>query len=84
MGWPCRDGEVTATILIAEVILVHVLEAVTTRTGHDHVIVDINKYAPVSRMGGDSYARVTELYNIPRPGKKWQDRSAAAVQKKAE
>jgi len=83
LGWPCREGKVTATILIGEVVLVHVLEAVTARTGHDHVIVDINKYAPVSRMGGDSYARVTELYNIPRPGKEWQDRSAAVVQKEA-
>ena len=79
LSYLCRKGEVTATMLIGEVVLVHVLEAVTARTGHDHVIVDIDKFAPVSRMGGDSYARVTELYDIPRPGKEWQERSAAVV-----
>ena len=72
-----RKGDVTATILIGEVVLAHVLEAVTSRTGHGHIIVDIDKYAPVSRLGGDSYARVTELYDIPRPGKEWQARASA-------
>ena len=72
-----RKGDITATILIGEVVLAHVLEAVTTKTGHDHIIVDIDKYAPVSRLGGDSYARVTELYDIPRPGKEWQARASA-------
>lgn len=50
----CRKGEVTCTVLIGEVVLVHVLEAITARTAHNHVIVDLDKYAPVSRMGGDS------------------------------
>ncbi|CAK0787301.1 hypothetical protein CVIRNUC_010519 [Coccomyxa viridis] len=72
-----KKGDITATILIGEVVLAHVLEAVTTKTGHDHIIVDIDKYAPVSRLGGDSYARVTELYDIPRPGKEWQARASA-------
>ena len=72
-----RKGDITATILIGEVVLAHVLEAVTTKTGHGHIIVDIDKYAPVSRLGGDSYARVTELYDIPRPGKEWQARASA-------
>ena len=74
-----RKGDVTATILIGEVVLAHVLEAVTTRTGHGHIIVDIDKYAPVSRLGGDSYARITELYDIPRPGKEWQARASAVT-----
>ena len=78
-SFSCRKGEVTATILIGEVVLVHVLEAVTARTAHNHVIVDLDKYAPVSRMGGDSYARLTEYYDIPRPGKEWQERSAAVT-----
>jgi flavin reductase (DIM6/NTAB) family NADH-FMN oxidoreductase RutF len=76
---PCRHGDVTSTILIGEVVMIHVLEAITTRTGHGHVIVDLDKYAPVSRMGGDSYARVTEYYDIKRPGKEWQERSAAVT-----
>jgi flavin reductase (DIM6/NTAB) family NADH-FMN oxidoreductase RutF len=68
-------GEVTSTIIIGEVVLIHVLEAVTTRTGHGHVIVDFDKYAPVSRLGGNTYARITETYDLPRPGKEWQERA---------
>ena len=67
----------TSTIIIGEVVLIHVLEAVTARTGHGHVIVDFDKYAPVSRLGGDTYARITEVYDLPRPGKDWQERSHA-------
>jgi len=37
-----RKGEVTATMLTVEVVLVHVLEAVTGRTGHDLTIMDLN------------------------------------------
>ena len=55
------------------------LEAVTTRTGHGHVIIDFDKYAPVSRLGGDTYARITETYDLPRPGKEWQERREACA-----
>ena len=74
---PCRDGKLHSTIIIAEVILVHVNKHVTTRTKNGSVIVDLTKYAPVSRCGGDTYARISEAYDIPRPGKEWQERSSA-------
>ena len=66
----------TATIVIGEVVLIHVLEAMTARTGSGKIIVDFAKYAPVSRLGGDTYARITETYDLPRPGKEWQERAA--------
>lgn len=72
----CSKGEVTATIIIGEVVLIHVLEAVTGKTGHGHIFVDFEKYAPVSRLGGNTYARITETYDLPRPGKEWQERDA--------
>lgn len=78
MSCACSKGEVTSTIIIGEVVLVHVLEAVTARTGTGKIIVDFAKYAPVSRLGGDTYARITETYDLPRPGKEWQERSAEA------
>ncbi|EIE20364.1 hypothetical protein COCSUDRAFT_54305 [Coccomyxa subellipsoidea C-169] len=77
-SYPVKNskGEVTATIIIGEVVLVHVLEAVTGKTGHGHVFVEFDKYAPVSRLGGNTYARITETYDLPRPGKEWQQRDA--------
>ena len=77
MNGLCSEGKVTTTIIIGEVVLIHVLEAVTTRTGHGHVIVDFDKYAPVSRLGGNTYARITETYDLARPGKEWQERTEA-------
>ena len=35
------------------------------------------RYAPVSRCGGVTYARVSEYYDIPRPGKEHQDKKPA-------
>ena len=37
--------------------------------------VDFAKYKPVSRLGGDTYARITETYDLPRPEKRCQDDS---------
>lgn len=59
--------------------MIHVLEAITRKTATGQLVVDFEEYAPVSRLGGDTYARVTEIYDLPRPGKEWQERRAAAV-----
>ena len=39
----CREGKVTATIAIGEVLLIHVNKHVTSRTRNNHVIVDLAK-----------------------------------------
>lgn len=74
-----RDGVVTATILIGRVVAVHVLDGVTTTSGGGGPIVLFDKLAAVSRLGGDTYARVTETYDLPRPGKEWQERRRAVL-----
>lgn len=73
-----RNGDQTATIVIGEVVLAHVHEGLvdhadeTSRSGKG-VVVDFAKYKPVSRLGGDTYARITEVYDLPRPDKSAQD-----------
>jgi flavin reductase (DIM6/NTAB) family NADH-FMN oxidoreductase RutF len=75
-----ESGTETATVLIGKVVALHVLEAVLAPTavpGRD--VVDLARLAPVSRLGGDTYARITQVYDLPRPGKEWQERRAGAV-----
>lgn len=73
-----KNGDQTATIVIGEVVLAHVHEGLvdhadeTSRSGKG-VVVDFAKYKPVSRLGGDTYARITEVYDLPRPDKSAQD-----------
>lgn len=71
-----RDGVTTATILIGRVVAIHVLDGVTATSGGGGPVVLFDKLAAVSRLGGDTYARVTETYDLPRPGKEWQERRA--------
>lgn len=67
-GGSYRDGKVTANILIAEVLLWHIHEGVAGRTPHsNNLVVDLDKYQPISRLGGISYGRVTETFDLPRP-----------------
>lgn len=42
-GMMCREGKITSTIIIGEVLLVHVNKHVTTETPNGHVIVDLEK-----------------------------------------
>jgi flavin reductase (DIM6/NTAB) family NADH-FMN oxidoreductase RutF len=73
-------GMTTATILIGKVVALHVLEAVLVPTAvPGREVVDLARLAPVSRLGGDTYARITQVYDLPRPGKEWQERRAGAV-----
>lgn len=61
-------------IVVGEVLLAHMHQEVATKTPHSgHDVVDITKYLPVSRLGGISYGRTTEYYNIPRPPKEAQN-----------
>ena len=44
-----RKGEQTGTIVIAEVVMVHLLQEVTAKSPHGKTIVDVNKLRPMSR-----------------------------------
>lgn len=72
-------GALTTTLLIGRVVAVHVLDAVTATAGSGGPVVLFDRLAPVARLGGDTYARVTEVYDMPRPGKEWQARRAGAT-----
>ncbi len=47
--------------------MVHVHEGVAGSSPSGKVIVDINKYQPIARMGGNTYARPERLFDLPRP-----------------
>ncbi|GAQ80591.1 hypothetical protein KFL_000570380 [Klebsormidium nitens] len=68
-----HTGKATGMIVVGEVLLAHMHEEVATKSPHSgHDVVDLKKYSPVSRLGGVSYGRTTEYYNIPRPPKEEQ------------
>ncbi len=56
-----------------QVVLVHVVEAVVNRSPDGKLTVDLAKYRPVSRLGGDAYGRTVEFYDLPRPDTFWQE-----------
>lgn len=53
-------------------------EGVLERSPGGKMTVDLAKYRPVCRLGGDSYGRICEFYDMPRPDTIWQDKVAAA------
>jgi hypothetical protein len=55
--------------MIAEVVMIHVAEAVTGRTPTGKLIVDPVLLAPVSRLGGLTYGKTLELYDLGKPDK---------------
>ncbi|KAL4859768.1 hypothetical protein ACK3TF_000057 [Chlorella vulgaris] len=61
------SGTVTCVIVIGEVVLMHVHEGVAGKSPSGKLIVDINKYRPISRLGGNTYGRVAGLFDLPRP-----------------
>lgn len=61
------SGTVTCVIVIGEVVLMHVHEGVAGKSPSGKLVVDINKYRPISRLGGNTYGRVAGLFDLPRP-----------------
>ena len=57
----------TGAIIIAEILLLHIHEAVAGKSPHGKTIVDIDKYEPIARLGGLFYCRVKEVFELPRP-----------------
>ncbi|GLC36017.1 hypothetical protein PLESTB_000529700 [Pleodorina starrii] len=63
------SGTVTTSIVIGQVVAFHVSPAVAGRSPSGRLTVDLARLAPVARCGGVTYARCTELYDMPRPDK---------------
>ncbi|GAB4823945.1 hypothetical protein N2152v2_010991 [Parachlorella kessleri] len=60
-------GNVTTTIVIGEVVMIHIQEGVAGKSPHGKLIVDPQKLQPISRLGGNTYAHISELFDLPRP-----------------
>lgn len=65
-------GELTTTIVIGEVVLMHILDEVASKSPHGKTVVDINKLRPISRFGGSIYGIVSSVFEIPRPQREAQ------------
>jgi flavin reductase (DIM6/NTAB) family NADH-FMN oxidoreductase RutF len=57
------DGPLAANLVIGRVVLVHVVDAALDGQGR----VDQRQLDTIGRMGGDAYARTTDLFSLPRP-----------------
>jgi flavin reductase (DIM6/NTAB) family NADH-FMN oxidoreductase RutF len=58
------EGPLAANVIIGRILLLHVDDAVLDPAGN----VDPRKLDTIGRMGGDGYARTTDLFDLPRPG----------------
>jgi flavin reductase (DIM6/NTAB) family NADH-FMN oxidoreductase RutF len=74
----CRDGKPSNAVVLGEVVMFHIADSVAGRSPTGKLVVDPTKLQPVCRLGGVTYGRVTELYNIPRPDKSGAYPAAAA------
>ncbi len=60
---PIGDGPGSANLVIGEVVLIHIDEAVLDPSGR----VDPRKLRTIARLGGDYYCRSTDLFKMQRP-----------------
>jgi flavin reductase (DIM6/NTAB) family NADH-FMN oxidoreductase RutF len=57
------EGPLAASLVIGRVVHLHVDDAVLDDKGH----IDARALDTIGRMGGDGYARTTDLFSLPRP-----------------
>jgi len=60
---PIGDGPISANLVIGEVVYIRVDDAVLDEKG----VVDPRKLGTIARLGGDFYARTTDLFELKRP-----------------
>jgi len=60
---PVGDGPGSANLVIGEVVLIHIDEAVLDPSGR----IDPRKLRTIARLGGDYYCRSTDLFEMTRP-----------------
>ncbi len=57
------DGPIAANLVIGEVLLIHIDDAVLDPNGR----VDPRKLRTIARLGGNYYCRSTDLFEMERP-----------------
>ncbi|GMH33663.1 hypothetical protein BSKO_01497 [Bryopsis sp. KO-2023] len=67
------QGKHHATVFIGEVVLFHVHKDVAGKSPSGKTILDLSKYLPMSRLGGNYYGRTTSYFDLPRPDRGWQN-----------
>ena len=60
---PVGEGPIAANLVIGEVLLIHIDEAVLDPSGR----VDPRKLRTIARLGGNFYCRSTDLFEMERP-----------------
>ena len=60
---PIGDRPIAANLVIGEVLLIHVDDTVLDPAGR----VDPRKLRTIARLGGSSYCRSTDLFEMGRP-----------------
>ena len=54
----------TGTVVLGKVLYFHINETIIDK---ESFLVDTKELRPVSRLGGITYGRTTEAYELPRP-----------------
>ena len=62
-----HDGDVTATLIVGEVVMAHVHDALLDDSKPGRPRVRFDGFAPVSRLGGNTYGSTTHTFDIERP-----------------
>jgi flavin reductase (DIM6/NTAB) family NADH-FMN oxidoreductase RutF len=60
---PVGDGPTSANLVIGQVLLIHVDDALIDETGR----VDPRKLKTIARLGGDFYCRTSDIFAMRRP-----------------
>jgi flavin reductase (DIM6/NTAB) family NADH-FMN oxidoreductase RutF len=60
---PIGHGSISANLVVGEVLMIHIDDSVLGNDGQ----VDPRKLKTISRMGGDFWARTTDLFQLERP-----------------
>mmetsp|Transcript_3926 Transcript_3926/g.11368 ORF Transcript_3926/g.11368 Transcript_3926/m.11368 type:complete len:138 (+) Transcript_3926:692-1105(+) len=68
------DGEDTATVVVGEIVMFHVNEGVARKTPSGSTYVGLDELQPISRLGGNTYGRSRECFDLARPDRDWQKR----------
>ena len=63
----CREGKPHSTILIAEVVMSHANEGVLESDDKGRPCINLEKLAPISRLGGLDYGLTTATIAMQMP-----------------
>lgn len=62
------SGLGSSTLIVGEILLMHIAKHVLEPTKPNRTpTVDIEKLKPLSRLGGTSYGRTNDIFDLPRP-----------------